>query len=168
MNKEKKREFIDEVLYFFFVDNFHFSDLKEMKEKLKNEFEKYPYATKKYRKFMQKDLDNELKNDGYNLYIKNKKKSIISKIMNDSFIKNYYNIYKEKLLSLCFDYLTTLDDLYIYNLPKEENEITNNINNINESTDNYSDSEYLNYIGDKNIQQKICLICIIDRYKYSE
>ena len=48
-----------------------------MKEILKNEFEKYPYATKKYRKFMQKDLDNELKNDGYNLYIKNKKKSII-------------------------------------------------------------------------------------------
>ena len=26
----------------------------------------------------------------------------------------------------------------------------------------------MNYIGDKNIQQKICLICIIDRYKYSE
>jgi len=139
-----------------------------MKEILKYEFDKYPYATKKYRKLLKKDLDNELKKDGYNLYIKNKQQSIISEIMNDSLVRNHYYLQKGKLLSLCFDYLTTLDDLYLYNLPKEENEIINNINSINESNDNYIDSEYLNYIENKNIKQKICLICIIDRYKYSD
>ena len=73
---------------------------------------------------------------------------------------------KGKLLSLCFDYMTTLDDLFLYNLPKEENanEIIIKTNNINESNDNNLDSEYLNYIVNKNIRQKICLICIIDRY----
>ena len=54
--------------------------------------------------------------------------------MDDSLIKKYYHKHKVKLLSLCFDYMTTLDDLYLYNLPKEENEINNNMNNNDEST----------------------------------
>ena len=169
LNNKERREFIDNVFYFFCNNIYHVSDFKGIKEILKSEFDKYPYITKKFRKLLQKDLDNELKKDRYNSFIKNKQQSIISEIMNDSLLKNHYYVLKGKLLSLCFDYMTTLDDLFLYNLPKEENanEIIIKTNNINESNDNNLDSEYLNYIVNKNIRQKICLICIIDRYKYS-
>ena len=146
LNNKERREFIDNAFYFFCNNIYHVSDFKGIKEILKSEFDKYPYTTKKYKKLLQKDLDNELKKDGYNLYIKNKQQSIISEIMNDSLLKKHLYLQKGKLLSLCFDYMTTLDDLFLYNLPKEENtnEIISNTNNINDSNHNYIDSEYLN------------------------
>ena len=117
LNNEERREFIDKAFYYFCnINNYHL-----IKDILKCEFDKYPYTTKKYKKLLQKDLDNELKKDGYNLYIKNKQQSIISEIMNDSLLKKQLYLQKGKLLSLCFDYMTTLDDLFLYNLPKEEN-----------------------------------------------
>ena len=70
---------------------------------------------------------------------------------------------QNKIISLCFDYLTTLDNIFLYNLSK------GNIDDLEYKESNeFLDKKYLRYIEDKNLKQKICLICIIDKYKYSE
>jgi hypothetical protein len=42
------------------------------------------------------------------------------------------------------------------------------IDELEDSKYDYLDQKYLNYIQENNVKQSIILICIIDRYKYSE
>ena len=161
-NKEKKLIFLDNFFHYLLIDKY-FINKKDLNEILKYGFDKYPYTTRKYHNLIQKEIKNKFQKEGYNLYIENRHQSIITEILKDYF-KNYYD--QQKLISLCFDCLSTLDYLYLYNLPKEENTINNNINNIDMSNNNYLDAEYLNYIENSSLKQKICLICLIDRYKY--
>jgi len=70
---------------------------------------------------------------------------------------------KDKILSLCFDYLSTLDNIFLYNLSDE------NIDDLNEQNKiEFLDKKYLRYIESKNSKQKVNLICIIDRSKHNE
>ena len=162
-NKEKKLIFLDNFFHYLLIDKYSINN-KDLNEILKYGFDKYPYTTREYHNLIQKEIKNKFKKDGYNLYIENRNQSIITEILKDYYFKNYYD--QQKLISLCFDCLSTLDNLYFYNLPKEENTINNNINNIDMSNNNYLDEEYLNYIENSSLKQKICLICLIDRYKY--
>ena len=80
----------------------------------------------------------------------------------NSYEDNNLNIKFENLINLCFDYLSTEDNLYLYNLPKGK------IDNFEDTKYDYLDERYLNYLQENNFKQNIILICIIDRYKYSE
>ena len=56
---------------------------------------------------------------------------------------------KDKILSLCFDYLSTLDNIFLYNLSDE------NIDDLNEQNKiEFLDKKYLRYIESKNSKTK--------------
>ena len=78
-------------------------------------------------------------------------KNILSiiKIDNDNQKDNNEYIKIEKFL---FDHLTSREKVALYNLPY----------------DNNLDNKYLKYISNINIKQNIGLICIIDRFNYSQ
>ena len=60
-----------------------------------------------------------MKESGLDLYKHNKEISMIRKILYlNSYEDNNLNIKFENLINLCFDYLYTEDNLYLYNLPK--------------------------------------------------
>ena len=150
-NKEKKLIFLDNFFHYLLIDKY-FINNKDLNEILKYAFDKYPYTTREYHDLIQKEIKNKFKKDRYNLYIENRHQSIITEILKDYYFKNYYD--QQKLISLCFDCLSTLDNLYLYNLPKEENTINNNINNIDMPNNNYLDAEYLNYIENSSSSKK--------------
>ena len=149
--KENDVETFLDIIYFIYNDYFSIMD------KNKFNFYKYPNLTKKYRKWCMKKQKKDIEKKGYDLYIENKKNSIIKLL-----IKEYIKSEKE-LVNLCFDYLSTLDHIILYNLPK------GNVKDLeNEQESEFLDEKYLRYIENKNIKQKVKLICIIDRYKYCE
>ena len=61
------------------------------------------------------------------------------------------NYYKQSKIEKCI----------LYNLPKYGT-------NEDSDTQDFLDEQYLNYIDKLNSNQKIILICIIDRHKYCE
>ena len=155
-----------EIIFFNYYNKSNFDEIyRNLKDILLSEYDKLPYSTKKYRNICQKKLNHEIKNNGYNLYIKNIKQSVILELV-EKYIKNKYD--KDLVLNLCFDFLTTLDSLYLYNLPNEIKENDYIKDNTDELNDSFLDAKYLRYIEDKNMKQKISLICIIDRYNFSE
>jgi len=164
-----KNLFLEKILSFYC----DFLATEEISIILSPQFDKFPLSTKKYRELCQKYINEEIKKNGNELYIKNINQSIILEILDKYFKKNYN---KDKLISLFFDYLSTSDNIFLYNLPdKEKNNFENknkDINTLNKSynlTEDFLDRKYLTYIENSNsITQKICLICIIDRYKYCE
>ena len=119
------------------------------------EFNNYPTFTKKYRNYCKIEAEKNIIDEGIR---ENKKYKEISRIKNIlSIIKiddrnqkdNNEFIQIEKFL---FDYLTSHEKVVLYNLPYETN----------------LDNKYLKYISNINIKQNIGLICIIDRFNYSQ
>ena len=161
LNNDEKNLFLDIIYYFYDIQG-----TQHLIYILQSNFNIMPYSTKKYREFCKKKVNNNLNQKGNILYDNNKKQSIIYEIVTDvdEYSYCYLNNNKQnKIISLCFDYLTTLDKIFLYNLSK------GNIDEINyENNNELLDQKYLKYIEGKNMRQKICLICIIDRYKYSE
>ena len=164
-----KNLFLEKILSFYC----DFLATEEISIILSPQFDKFPLSTKKYRDLCQKYVNEEIKKNGNELYIKNINQSIILEIL-DKYFKNNYD--KNKLISLFFDYLSTLDNVFLYNLPDEEknnfdnkNKDINTLNKFNNLSEDFLDRKYLTYIeNSKSITQKISLICIIDRYKYCE
>ena len=108
-------------------------------------------------------LKKKIKEHGLDLYKHNKEISMVRKILYpNSYEDNNLNIKFENIIDLCFNYLSSEDNLYLYNLPKGQ------IDNLEDTKYDYLDEKYLNYLQENNVKQKIILICIIDRYKYSE
>ena len=73
---------------------------------------------KKFREFIKKEFHEKSNKEGGVIYNKQKKQSIIYEI-----IKTFLSNIKEekeqnKLINFCFDYLTTLDKIFLYNLSK--------------------------------------------------
>ena len=156
LDKKGKELFLDNIFYF------HDFDYLEIFQSF---FKIMPFSTKKYRESYKESVNTKLNKEGDYLYKeKIKKQSIIYEIINkytDFFTNNCYDL--NKIISLYFDYLTTFDKIFLYNIPKGNNDdIIYNIKN------NFLDEKYLKYASDNNLKQKICLGCIIDRYKYSE
>ena len=89
-----------------------------------------------------KSLDEEIQEN-----LKFKEISIIKDIIAE--IRQYFD---KDLKSFIFDYLSSLGELSLYNVQYENN----------------LDSEYLNYISKFNVKQNIELLCIIDRFNYSQ
>ena len=111
------------------------------------EFNHYPTFTKKYRNYCKIETEKNILDEGIK---ENKKYKEISKIKNIlSKIGSDNNNHLEEFL---FDYLTSLKKIVLYNLPY----------------DNNLDNKYLKYISNINIKQNIELICIIDRFNYSQ
>ena len=126
-------------------------------------YKKYTNITKKYRELCKNVIGKKMKECGLDLFKHNKEISMIRKILyHNSYENNNLNIKLDNIINLCFNYLSSEDYLYLYNLPK------GNIDNLGDKKYNYLDEKYLNYLQENNIKQKIILICIIDRYKYSE
>ena len=97
-----------------------------------------PYSTKKYREFCRKKLNFKLNKDGKILYTENNHQSIIYEIVKSY---NKYMHEQNKIISLCFDYLTTLDNIFLYNLSK------GNIDDLEYKESNeFLDKKYLRYI----------------------
>ena len=95
------------------------------------------------------------------LYEKNKKQSIIYETV-QSDMKFLGSLEQKRIINLIFDNLQIFDDLILY-------KISGSIDDLKkEENDELLDDKYLRYIETLNIRQKICLICIIDRYKHSE
>ena len=120
----------------------------------------YPGLVKKYRKKCRK---NGIKNESYDIYKENKKTSIINTILKEYYNNPLKNINIKEIITFCFDYLSTQDNFFLYNLPGK------NSNELEESEEyEFLDLKYLNYLEKINSKQKMKLICIINRYKYSE
>ena len=172
-NDEEKNIFLDKMFYLYY-DKYPLEDShSELENFLSSEFDMYPLTTKKYRQLCQEDINNEIEKNGYDLYMKNINQSTIIKIL-DVFFKDNYD--KNEVIEFCFDYLSTFDKIYLHNFPKNINKenINNNflnmpkdLNEINLEEINL-DAKYLEYLENKKLKQKIFLICVIDRYKYSE
>ena len=156
--KEKNDvELFLEILYEINYDYFSIINKKDF------DFNLYPNITKKYRELCKNGTQKKMKENGLDLYKHNKEISMIRKILYlNSYEDNNLNIKFENLINLCFDYLSTEDNLYLYNLPKGK------IDNFEDTKYDYLDERYLNYLQKNNFKQNIILICIIDRYKYSE
>ena len=156
--KEKNEvELFLEILYEINYDYFSIINKKDF------DFNLYPNITKKYRELCKNNTQKKMKENGLDLYKHNKEISMIRKILYlNSYEDNNLNIKFENLINLCFDYLSTEDNLYLYNLPKGK------IDNFEDTKYDYLDERYLNYLQENNFKQNIILICIIDRYKYSE
>ena len=159
-NKLKEKNEVElflEILYDINHDYFSIINKKDF------DFILYPNITKKYRELCKNDTQKEMKESGIDLYKHNKKISMVRKILYlNSYEDNNLNIKFENLINLCFNYLSDEDNLYLYNLPKGK------IDNFEDTKYDYLDERYLNYLQENNIKQNIILICIIDRYKYSE
>ena len=118
------------------------------------EFNNYPAFTKKYRKYCKIEAEKNIFDEGIKENKKYKEISRIKKILsiiiynNNQKDNNEYN----QIENFLFDYLTTNEKVVLYNLPY----------------DNNLDNKYLKYISNLNIKQKIGLICIIDRFNYSQ
>ena len=150
LNDKDKYIFLDKIFYFYELDN----------DYLKFNFNHLPYSTKKYREFIKKEIDSNLSEENLYIYENNKNQSIIYETIKNNLINSKE---KDKILSLCFDYLSTLDNIFLYNLSDE------NIDDLNEQNKiEFLDKKYLRYIENKNSKQKVNLICIIDRYKHNE
>jgi len=156
--KEKNEvELFLEILYDIYHDYFAIINKKDF------DFISYPNITKKYRELCRNDTQKKIKEHGLDLYKHNKAISMVRKILYpNSYEDNNLNIKFENIIDLCFNYLSSEDNLYLYNLPKEQ------IDNLEDTKYDYLDEKYLNYLQENNVKQKIILICIIDRYKYSE
>jgi len=156
--KEKNEvELFLEILYDLYHDYFSIINKKDF------DFISYPNITKKYRELCKNDAQKKIKDHGLDLYKHNKEISMVRKILYpNSYEDNNLNIKFENIISLCFNYLSSEDNLYLYNLPKGQ------IDNLEETKYDFLDEKYLNYLQENNVKQKIILICIIDRYKYSE
>ena len=156
--KEKNEvELFLEILYDINQDYFSIINKKDF------DFILYPNITKKYRELCKNDCLKEMNENGLDLYKHNKKISMVRKILYlNSYEENNLNIKFENLINLCFNYLSGEDNLCLYNLPKGK------IDNFEDSKYDYLDERYLNYLQENNVKQNIILICIIDRYKYSE
>jgi len=119
------------------------------------EFNNYPTFTKKYRNYCKNEVEKNILEEGMEDNKKYKEISItknilsIIKIDNDNLKDNNENIQIEKFL---FDYLTSLEKVSLYNLPYDSN----------------LDNKYLKYISNINIKQGIGLVCIVDRFNYSQ
>ena len=152
LNAKTKHIFLDQIFYFYEINNDYF----------KYNYNNLPYSTKKYRDFIKNEIKNNLKKENLQIYDNNKKQSIIYEIIKNT-IKYAKEKERNKTLSLCYDYLTTLDNLFLYNLSNE-----NYYDFTGEENNEFLDEKYLRYIENTNLKQKLNLICIINRYKYSE
>ena len=156
LNFREKKIFIDIILYFYADKNFDYSDILQSYYKL------YPYSTKKYRELEKNKVQLNYKDKmGEILYEKNKKQSIIYETV-QSDMKFLGSLEQKRIINLIFDNLQIFDDLILYNISGSIDDLKN------EENDELLDDKYLRYIETLNIRQKICLICIIDRYKHSE
>ena len=96
------------------------------------------------KKLLYKDINNSNENDEKELSRIGYILSVISKDTNNDNIS--------ALEEFIFDYLTSHNKITLYNIFHSNN----------------LDNKYLNYISTINIQQNIELICIIDRFNYSQ
>ena len=155
--KEKNEvELFLEILYDIYNDYFSIINKNNF------DYKKCPNITKKYREICKKNAEVDIEKKGLDLYKHNKEISIVRKILYRESYENNLNIKFESIINLCFNYLSWIDELLLYNLPKMK------IDELEDSKYDYLDQKYLNYIQDNNVKQSIILICIIDRYKYSE
>ena len=111
------------------------------------DFHKFPNFTKNYRKFCKAEVEKQILEEGIKENVKYKEISIINNAISQ--LKKDANM---NLKSFIFDYLQSLEIISLYNINYENN----------------LDSEYLKYITKLNIKQNIRLLCIIDRYNYSQ
>ena len=156
--KEKNEvELFLEVLYDIYNDYFSIINKKDF------DYKKYPNITKKFHETCKKKVQKDIEEKGLDFYKHNKEISMVRKILyRESYEENDLNIKFENIINLCFVYLSSIDELLLYNFPKVK------INELADSKYDYLDQKYFNYIQENNSKQGIILICIIDRYKYSE
>ena len=155
--KEKNEvEVFLEILYDIYNDYFSIINKNNFDYKI------CPNITKKYREICKKNAEVDIEKKGLDLYKHNNEISIVRKILYRESYENNLNIKFESIINFCFNYLSWIDELLLYNLPKMK------IDELEDSKYDYLDQKYLNYIQDNNVKQSIILICIIDRYKYSE
>ena len=166
-NEKDKKIFLDKVFYLFYKKYHLNNNSSELEKFLLSDFDEYPLATKQYRQSCRTYINNEIENNGYELYNKNIKESIIKEILGKYHNNNYD---KDKKNKFVLDYLGSLDILYLFNFPKDKNKdnIYDILNASKDLTKINLDSKYLEFIENNNLKQKICLICIIDRNKYSK
>ena len=156
--KENEVEKILEIIFMVYEDYFKFLNKSEF------EFYNYPYITKKYRKSCIKKAKENMEKNGLKIFEKNKKLSIVEKILRPYLDKSdKYKLQKGDIINFCFEYFSTLDIFLLYNLPIRLGEAEEK-----EEVFEYLDEKYFNYLQKYNIKQMIKLICIIDRYKYCE
>ena len=156
--KEKNEvELFLEILYDIYNDYFSIINKKDF------DFTIYPNITKKYRQICKKKAQEDIEKKGVDLYNHNKAISMVRKILyRESYEENNLNIKFENIINFCFYYLSSIDELILYNLPKVK------IDELADSKYDYLDQKYYSYLQENNVKQNIILICIIDRYKYSE
>ena len=115
LNDKEKEIFLDEIYYF---NENEFLNTKI----LESNFNIMPYSTKKYREYIKAK-------DVYDLYFKSEKQSIIDKVIKLSLSNIPDDKKQDELINFCFDYLTTLDKLFLYNLSRGKNEDLNDKTN---------------------------------------
>ena len=153
LNKEQKILFIDLVYYFYYYEN-------PILLKTLNviDFNRFSLSTKKLRESYQKNIDNDDIKINNLLSLNNFEYSVSSEIINNSEFENFN---KDDLINFSFDYFSSLDNFFIYNLQKEKKNINNESNNKNDLTDDI----FLRYIENNGNNKKICLICILGKFQ---
>ena len=156
MIKNNEVEKFLEIIFYIYKDYFHIFPKEQF------QFELYPNITNKYRKQCKNKANSELVNNNFDENKNYKNISIIKKIINEFInVCGIPFIDDKTIINLFFDYLSLQEKCILYNLPKYGT-------NEDSDTQDFLDEQYLNYIDKLNSNQKIILICIIDRHKYCE
>ena len=103
-----------------------------------------------YRNLCKKNVEKEI----FNECLRDNEKYIEESLSNIKDISSIFSYEKDynNIRSLFFDYLSNREKFILYNIPYENN----------------LDKKYLNHLINNNNKQNIELICIIDRFNYSQ
>ena len=153
LNNFQSRNEIELGLELIILVNGEFNDDYDT---LKFDFCFYFRATKIYRKICKKRVEKKILEECSEGDTKYKEVSNMEKMSSQVTTKKEKNSYQLQentdIHRFVVDFISGRDKFILYNLPYENN----------------LDKKYLNYLTKNNLNQKIELICIIDRFNYSQ